>query len=378
VAVVEPYGIALDQCVAKTRRNIARLDGFPYWTENGRWLTEASGRWTAGHWLGIIWLAYLRTGDDSLRDEAYRWSRRLEFRKTDTTTHDMGFLFYPSFVRGYRVTGDPWFRDVALTAAQSLVSRYNARGGYLQAWDDTHKPINRGRTIIDTAMNLPFLLWAAEEADEPRYREIALRVAETTARHHVRPDGSTFHVVDFDPERGEAIRYTTHQGLHDESFWARGQAWAIYGFSEVARLSGRADLRQVANRAADTFLSHLEQGKAPAWDFAAGPDAPRDSSAGAIAADGLIDLAVSSDDAEERTQRLGQARALMDVLLATSVDDGEADSEGLLLHGTGDLPHGTGIDTSLIYGDHYFCEALFRLADPATIEPVLGVRGDGK
>ena len=99
------YGAALDRCVAQTRQNLARLDGFPYWTERGRWLTEQTGRWTAGHWLGIIWLAFRRAGDDALRAEAYRWLRRLEFRKTDTTTHDMGFLFYPSFVRGYRITG---------------------------------------------------------------------------------------------------------------------------------------------------------------------------------------------------------------------------------------------------------------------------------
>lgn len=363
MAEVDRYGAALDRCVATTRRNLARLDGFPYRTEHGRWLTEDHGRWTAGHWLGIIWLAYLRTADETLREEAYRWSRRLEFRQTDTTTHDMGFLFYPSFVRGYRITGDPYFREVALTAAQSLLTRFNERGGYLQAWDDTDTPINRGRTIVDTAMNLPLLLWAAEETGQPRYRQIALRVADTTARHHLRPNGSTYHVVDFDPETGAALRYTTHQGLHDDSCWARGQAWAISGFSEVARLSGRQDLRQAANRAADDFLSRLEPGRPPAWDFAdTSPDAPWDSSAGAIAADGLIDLALSTSDPHERERRMTQARALLDVLLATCVDAEEDASEGLLLHTTGDLPHGTGIDASLIYGDHYFFEALYRLS----------------
>ncbi|MEZ4562216.1 MAG: glycoside hydrolase family 88 protein [Thermomicrobiales bacterium] len=200
------YADALDACVATTRRNLARLDGFPYWTEQGRWLTEQRGRWTGGHWLGIIWMAYLRSGDPALLDAAYAWSRRLEPRKTDTTTHDMGFLFYPSFVRGYRLTGDPYFREVALTAAESLTTRFNPNGGYLQAWDDTGKPENQGRTIVDTAMNLPFLLWAAGETGDRRYSEIALRVADTTAAHHVRPDGSTFHVVDFDPATGQAVR----------------------------------------------------------------------------------------------------------------------------------------------------------------------------
>ena len=351
------YAVALDACVETTRRNLGHLDGFPYWTEQGRWLTEQRGRWTGGHWLGIIWMAYLRTRDPALLEAAYAWSRRLEPRKTDITTHDMGFLFYPSFVRGYRITGDPYFRDVALTAAESLTTRFNPVGGYLQAWDDTVNPANRGRTIVDTAMNLPFLLWAAEETGDGRYREMALRVAETTAAHHVRQDGSTFHVVDFDPESGRAVRYATHQGLHDTSLWARGQAWAIYGFSVVSRMSGDPAFRAVAERAANGFLSHLEPGRAPAWDFADdGPAVPRDASAGAIAADGLIDLGTPEWQA--------QGRALLNVLLDTCTPPPGSDEEGLLLHQTGDLPHGNAIDVSLIYGDHYFMEALFRLADP--------------
>ncbi|MFN8677856.1 MAG: glycoside hydrolase family 88 protein [Thermomicrobiales bacterium] len=352
------YADALDACVATTWRNLARLEGFPYWTEHGRWLTEPRGRWTGGHWLGIIWMAYLRTGDPALLDAAYAWSRRLEPRKTDTTTHDMGFLFSPSFVRGYRMTGDPYFRDVALTAAASLTTRFNATGGYLQAWDDTGKPQNRGRTIVDTVMNLPFLLWAGEETGEARYREMALRVAETTAAHHVRPDGSTYHVVDFDPDSGRAIRYGTHQGLHDTSHWARGQAWAIYGFSVVARLSGEERFRTVADRVADGFLARLEPGRAPAWDFADdGPAVPRDASAGAIAADGLLDL--------DTPKRQAQGQALLDVLLETCTPLAGSEEEGLLRHQTGDLPHGNAIDVSLIYGDHYFMETLYRLADPA-------------
>ena len=351
------YAAALEACVATTRRNLAHLDGFPYWTEQGRWLTEQRGRWTGGHWLGIIWMSYLRTGDPALMEAAYAWSKRLEPRKTDTTTHDMGFLFYPSFVRGFRITGDPYFRDVALTAAESLATRYNPVGGYLQAWDDTHNPANRGRTIVDTAMNLPFLLWASEETGAQSYREIALRVAETTAAHHVRPDGSTFHVVDFDPERGDAVRYGTHQGLHDTSRWARGQAWAIYGFSVVARMSGDDRFRAVSERAAGGFLGSMEPGRAPAWDFADdAPGAPRDASAGAIAADGLIDLGTP--------ERRAQGQGLLDVLLATCTPVASSDEDGLLLHQTGDLPHGNAIDVSLIYGDHYFMETLYRLADP--------------
>lgn len=362
------YVQALDYCVEKTRLNLGRLDAFPHWTRDGVWRTSEHGRWTAGFWVGIVWLAYLRSGDPALLAAAEEWTERLEFRKTDTTTHDMGFLFYPSFVRGYLVTGDRYYRDVALLAAESMVTRYHEPGSYIQAWDEAENPIHRGRTIVDTVMNLPFLLWAAEEANEPRYREIALQVAETTARYHVRPDGSTYHVVDFDPETGEAVRFTTHQGLHAESFWTRGQAWAIYGFATMARMTGRDDFRAVADRTADFFMRHAPSDVPPPWDFAAeGADQPRDAAAGAIAADGLLDLAMSAPDEGERSQRDAQAHGLLDALIATSIEGGEGAPHGLLLHGTADRPRDSGIEVSLIYGDHYFFESLFRVVDPATM-----------
>jgi unsaturated chondroitin disaccharide hydrolase len=362
------YGSVLDYCVTKTRQNIAQLDAFPHTTSNGRWRTSEHGRWTAGHWLGIIWLAYLRSGDSFFRDAAYHWAKRLEPRKHDTTTHDMGFLFSLSFVRGYRITGDPYFRDVALTAARSMATRYHPQGGYIEAWDVAEDPVHRGRAIVDTVMNLPLLLWAAEESGDVRFRDIALQVAETTARHHVRRDGSTYHVVDFDPETGEAVRYTTHQGLHDESYWTRGQAWAIYGFATVARLTGRQDLREVADCVAEFFLAKLEPNQPPPWDFAAPePDEPRDASAGAIAADGLLDLAATANDPGERSRREDQARQLLDVLIRMCLATEAREHEGLLIHATADRPRNSAVDESLIYGDHYFFEAVFRAADSAAI-----------
>jgi unsaturated chondroitin disaccharide hydrolase len=366
------YEQVLDALVAKTWRNLNRLAAFPHTTRNGVWRTSEHGRWTAGHWVGIIWLAYLWSGDSALREAAYAWAERLAPRQSDTTTHDMGFLFYPSFVRGYRITGEPSFRDAALTAARSLTTRFHDTGGYIQAWDEAEDPIHAGRTIVDTVMNLPLLLWASEETGDPRFREIALRVADTTARHHVRDDGSTYHVVDFDPKTGQPIRYTTHQGLHDDSFWTRGQAWAIYGFAAVSRMTARQDLRQVADRLADFFVARQEPDRAPPWDFAAsGPDEPRDAAAGAIAADGLLDLAMSAPDTQERARRTAEARRLLDVLITTCFDAEDARGQGLLLHATADRPRNSAVDESLIYGDHYFFEALFRAAKPSAIEPYL-------
>jgi unsaturated chondroitin disaccharide hydrolase len=369
---MERYDQVLDALVAKTRRNLSRLDAFPHTTRGGLWRTSAHGRWTAGHWIGIIWLAYLRSGDPRLMDAARTWLERLAPRQTDTTTHDMGFLFSPSFVRGYRITGDRALREIALTAARSLTTRFNDAGGYIQAWDEREDPIHAGRTIVDTVMNLPLLCWASYETGDPRFRQIALRVADTTARHHVRADGSTYHVVDFDPVTGDPVRYTTHQGLSDESFWTRGQAWATYGFATVARLSDRQDLHKVADRLADFFLSRLEPDRAPPWDFAAtGPDEPRDAAAGAIAAAGLLELAGLARDPAERERRIGQAHGLLAVLIATCFDETDAGGQGLLLHATADRPRDSAVGESLIYGDHYFFEAVYRAADPATVEPYL-------
>lgn len=366
------YNDVLDYCAAQTRANLGRLDAFPHTTRHGCWRTSAHGRWTAGHWIGIIWLAYLHAGDADLRDAAYRWAERLEPRKHDTTTHDMGFLFYPSFVRGYRITGDRYFRDVAIEAAHALASRFHTPGNYIQAWDESEDPVHRGRTIVDTVMNLPLLLWAADEENEPALAEIAVAVAETTARYHVREDGSTFHVVDFDPTTGLPVHRGTHQGLADGSCWTRGQAWAIYGFSRLARMAQRRDLQDVARRLADFYVAHLPHNTVPPWDFAAaGPNEPRDAAAGAIAADGLLDLAAAADDRDEGSRRAEQARALLDVLIAECLSEGHEGQQGLLLHATADRPRNSAVDESLIYGDHYFFESVLRVATPAVIEPLL-------
>ena len=146
----------------------------------------------------------------------------------------MGFLFQPSFVRGWKISRDSYYRDVALAACASHASRFNAVGRFLPAWDPSEDSIFAGRTIVDTVMNLPILFWGAREANRPEWEEIARAVSATIRSNHVRPDGSTFHVVDFDPTSGEAISYTTHQGFASTSCWSRGQAWALYGFALVS------------------------------------------------------------------------------------------------------------------------------------------------
>lgn len=359
----DAYAYALDV----VDRLLAELPAFPHTTDRGRWRTSEHGRWTAGFWIGLIWLRYLERPASQLRAAAERWLARLAPRRWDTTTHDMGFLFEPSFVRGYRVTGQAAWRDVAVQAARSLATRYHEPGGYIQAWDEAEDPIHRGRTIVDTVMNLPILIWAGREVGEPRLAEIAERVAATTLRHHVRPDGSTYHVVDFDPESGRAVRYTTHQGYSDESCWSRGQAWAFYGFGKLYLQTGDRRWRDASRRLADFFLDHLPADSLPYWDFRL-PDTagqPRDSSAAAIAASGLFDLAAAADDEPAVRERYrAAALRLLTALVRDCLSRGVPGQQGILLHGTVDKPRNSAVDESIIYGDHYFVEALTKLLRP--------------
>lgn len=347
-------------------RLLGELDEFPHTTDRGRWRVSAHGRWTAGFWVGLIWLLYLERGDERIKREAERWLAKLAPRQYDTTAHDMGFLFEPSFVRGYRITWSGDYRAVAVQAARSLASRFREPGGYIQAWDEAEDPIHRGRTIVDTVMNLPLLTWAAGVGGDPRLHEIARRVAQTTAHYHVRPDGSTYHVVDFDPETGQAVRFTTHQGCSEESCWSRGQAWALYGFSKLYLLTSEVRWLEVAQRLADFFLDNLPADGLPYWDFRL-PDLggqPRDSSAAAIAASGLLELAACTSDRQAAERHRAGAECLLGVLVRTCLSRGVPGQHGILLHGTVDKPRDSAVDESIIYGDHYFVEALTKVLRP--------------
>jgi len=361
--------LALDHALDRVRRTMTEATGFPHATEQGRWQLLDDGGWTGGFWPGQLWLAFLATGEEGVAAAARDWCRRLAPRQLDTTTHDLGFLFYPSFVTGYLLTGERALRLGALAAAETLTRRFNPRGSFLQAWGDLDDPQRQGRTIVDTMMNLDLLFWATEQTGDPRFAAIAVRHAETCGRRHVRADGSTAHVYDFDPETGAPLGQATHQGLAPESCWARGQAWALYGFTTCFRRTGRPEFLAAARRVADWFLAHLPADRVPFWDFdsPAIPDDVRDSSAGAIAACGLLDLAATGEQ-----RYADEARAILAALVASYLSREAPDEAGILLHATGAKPLGREIDVSLTYGDYYFLEAILRLLRPDALARAIG------
>jgi unsaturated chondroitin disaccharide hydrolase len=331
-------------------------DGFPHVMDDGSWTRSADGDWTGGFWIGLLWSGYEESGDEAFRTAAEQLLDRFVERAGERQNHDLGMMFSPSAVRGYELTGNSRHRDAALEAAESLAAQFNERGGFIPGWGYFGDEGWEGRTLIDTLMNLPLLMWASAETGDERLREVALTHGETALAHHFRADGSTFHVYRFDPETGDPIGGDTYQGKGADSCWTRGQAWAITGCTLLARAGAGASYADAAARAASYYLEHLPTHLVPPWDFDAhAPDEPRDSSAGAIAAYGL--LLLGGHLADDSLVAAGEdcLRALAEAAQAP------AWHPAILLHATADLPHGIGIDESTIYGDYFFIRALQRL-----------------
>ncbi len=324
------------------------------------WKTAKMFDWRIGFFPGCLWLAYRYSGDEALKSAAGQWTEALEPVKDYTGNHDLGFMIFCSYGNGYRLTGNEEYRRVILQAAKSLAARYNPKVGLIQSWNANNRwkyPV-----IVDNMMNLELLFWASKNGGGKELYTIAETHALNTMKYHVREDGSTFHVVDFDPETGAVRAKNTHQGFADGSCWSRGQAWGVYGFAMSYRETKNPEFLKTARNLADYFISHLPEDKVPYWDFQAPgiPNEPRDSSAGAIAASGLLELSslAGDDNAAEKYRR-----AALDILssLCSSKYLGEGTkSPAILLHATGSRPHNSDVDVSLIYGDYYFLEAILR------------------
>jgi unsaturated chondroitin disaccharide hydrolase len=353
------YRAALDFAAGQARRIVAAYPGYtPMYTVAGRWNREGE-RWTPwceGFYPGIFWLLHKHSGTAEWRELAERYSRPLEPRRFDHTVHDLGFLFFSTYLRWYHLTGDPALRDVLISAGQTLARR-RQKGGYLASF------LGPQSLFIDIMMNVGLILWAANATGDGSLREVALEHCRATQRFLVRSDGGTAHEGLFDTDTGQFLRQSTQQGWNAASTWSRGLAWAIYGFTAVHRLSGEVEFLQTAQRCADYYLCRAPEGLVPLWDFDLPPDAPPlwDSSAAAIAASGLWDLA-------EQVAETGAAKryrsAALTILTTLCSDQFLArcwpEWEGILLHGVYHYHKGLGVDESVAWGDHFFVEALVK------------------
>jgi unsaturated chondroitin disaccharide hydrolase len=322
----------------------------------GAWEHRSSGNWGSGFFPGSMWLLYQHTFDPAWKARAEHWQAPIERHKLNTSTHDVGFMIYSSYGNAYRLTGENAYRDVVLTAAKSLASRYSPTVGSIRSWNTQ----TGFRVIVDNMVNLELLFWAARHGGDPAWRDMALSHALRTRENHVRPDGSTVQIVDYDEVTGAVIGKTTKQGLNGDSTWSRGQGWAIHGFTTAYRETGDPRLLDTARRTADWFIAHVPADGVPAWDFAAtAPDEPRDSSAAAVAASGLLELG-RRDPNRGRAQRyLHAGRAILASLTSSAYLARGTASSAVLLHGTYTKPGGN-FDTGLTWGDYYLLEALLR------------------
>ncbi len=339
--------------------------------------------WTTGFWTGEIWLAYeyaLGLEQKGRKEEGEAAAGRLREageiqvesfldrinRKFEVDHHDMGFLYSPSCVAAYKLTGNEKGKEAAIKAADQLISRYHPVGEFIQAWGPMNAPENY-RLIIDCLLNLPLLYWASEETGDKKYREIAEKHIHTAIRNVIREDYSTWHTFFFNMETGEPDHGATCQGYRDGSAWARGQAWGIYGCALAYKYTERKEYITIFKNVTRYFLEHLPKDMIPFWDleFTDGDDQPRDSSAASIAACGMLEMVKYLN--EEGIVYEKYARQIMKSLYDNyAVKDFET-SNGLVLHSTysNHSPYNTcnhcGVDECNAWGDYFYMEALTRL-----------------
>lgn len=352
----------VDQKLRVTSRRIG--DSIPYTTgKDGKYddrFAELPNAWTNGFYPGLLWLMYEQTGRNDYRRYAEQIGEKLFriFERPSELHHDMGFLFSLSSVKEYELTGNERAKETGLLAAMVLASRYNIKGRYIRAWQGEGVKGTFG--IIDCMMNIPLLYWASEIEQDARYKNIADSYAHTVMKSHIREDGSVNHIVSFDPETGEILKSYGGQGYGDGSSWSRGQAWALNGYAQCYEWTKDPSYLSTAKRVAHYFISSLGEDFIPLCDFRQ-PKEPHivDSSAGMIAASGLVSIAEAAEE-YEKSLYLDAAVKLVETYDEKLCNYG-LDSEELVPMGTVDYHMEEGIHIPLIYSDYYFVETLCKL-----------------
>jgi unsaturated chondroitin disaccharide hydrolase len=315
--------------------------------------------WTSGFWPGQLWYIYETTHDKKILAAAEKYTQYLlPLSTSKASDHDLGFQIFSSYGNAFELTGKKEYKEVVLRAADTLASLFNPKVGTIQSWP--HANYGGHNTIIDNMMNLELLFWASKHGGSKKLRDIAIKHAETTMQNHFRPDHTAYHVVVYNPETGQKIKGITAQGYSDESMWARGQAWAIYGFTMVYRETGDRKFLDFAHKLTRVYLDRLPKDQIPYWDFNdTDPQASRDASAAAITASALLELATFTKTS--MLKREYEEKAMKMITELTNHYQSRYENNALLLHSTGHKPAGSEIDCSIIYADYYYLQCLVRL-----------------
>ena len=330
------------------------------WTAEKGYRMIGKYDWCSGFPAGMYWYMYELTQDNYWKEVATRSTLKLDGLQHYTKTHDLGFMVFCSYGNAYRLTGDEAYKDFVIEAAESLASRFNPVTGAIRSWDwgKWQFPV-----IIDNMMNLEMLFWASKVSGDNRFRDIAVTHANTTLEHHFREDMSSYHVVSYDTITGDVERKQTHQGYSDESAWARGQSWGLYGYVVCYRETGDPKYLKVAEDIAAYIIPNLPEDLVPYWDYNDPkiPNVKRDASAGALLASAFYELGTMVKDGQ---RYLDLADQLVESLSSPEyLAEGGANGGFLLKHCVGHLPGNSEIDVPLNYADYYYLEALKRKQD---------------
>lgn len=334
-------------------------DFFPMYTVQGKWKHsgEAWTNWCEGFLGGQLWMMFKHTGDAYWREKAEHYSLLVEHRKTDRDVHDLGFVFWSSWKRWYDLTGDERLNEVIIQAGQTMGLRFKEKGQYLRSF------VADESLFIDIMMNVGIVFYAAQQTNDANLLRIAHQHCLTTRKTLVRGDGSTAHEGIFDLETGEFLRQSTHQGWRGDSSWARGLTWALYGFGTAYKFSGDARFLKTAEDCAYFYMENTPDHGVPPndWDEP-NPAHPYESSAAAIAASGLINLSRLTGDPARARLYEAYALRIVDTLTGPEFLANETPGwEGILKHGMYHERKGLGVDESVMWGDHFFMEALCKV-----------------
>jgi unsaturated chondroitin disaccharide hydrolase len=347
-----------------------KLDAFTYKfpapaSKNNVYEAIDNTDWTSCFWTGMLWLSYEVTGDNKYRNIAeihlQSFKKRID-EGLHIDTHDLGFLYTLSSISAYKLTGNEEAKETALKAAEALTNRYFDKAGIIQAWGDLKDPDQRGRMIIDCCMNLPLLYWATEITGDKKYYEMADSHVMQAIKYLVREDASSFHTFYMDVETGEPKFGKTAQGYKDDSCWARGQAWGIYGLPLSYLYTGAPELIEIGKKITNYYLNRLPEDYICYWDLAFTDGAEeRDSSGAAIAICGMLEMTKHMPLMDPYKALYENASLhILNSLIEKYTSKDCPKANGVLLHAVYDKPKNVGVDECCIWGDYFYFEALVR------------------
>lgn len=352
----DKYGAACPGCITEGRAHL--------------YLFNPRNLWCDGLYNGMFWIAYEMTGDKFYREAAesqYEYFKHRYDEKICLQDHDVGFVYSPSFVTGYKITGNEAMKDIAIKAAEYFYNQsYSQKGGFIIRQSLKVDQEDGCRTMMDTLMNIPLLFWASQMTGDSKYHEAAVSQCDITAKYLVRDDASTNHHYQFEPGTHKPVRGVTLQGHSDDSCWSRGHAWGIYGFPIAYTYAPEERFIETHKNLTYFMLNHLPDDMLPYWDydFTSG-NTPRDSSAGAISVCGLLEMAKHLPDNDPNKEIYRNAAAQMfDSLIDNCTQPPHPDADGILFKTCGSLPHGLSIVQSAMFGDNFYLDALMRFLHP--------------